>query len=176
MNPCQSPDFLLLQLDVTVKYPILKVLQEGLLIELHFHVEEPVFKLRCDHTQAAVTLPCATCRIEERPILYRLSHYHMPPVHAQSRLPSLAGYFPQGKVAQCWETTLHAMNSAPSIPMVYCANFGQILHRTVSVHTSFSGRRWHLMANPATYTVCTDDALPCANGAKGPKQRVKIQE
>ena len=29
------------------------------------------------------------------------------------------------------------------------------------------------MANAATYTVCTDDALPCANGAKGRKQRVK---
>ena len=67
-DPCQVSNLLFLQLHVTVKRSILKLLQERLFVEMHFHLEEFVFKLRSD-SLAAVAL-WRIRRIEERMIFH----------------------------------------------------------------------------------------------------------
>ena len=65
--PCQVTDFLLLQLYVTIEHPILELLQEGLFVELHFHMKKLVFELCCD---SCIIIALPTCGVEERPILH----------------------------------------------------------------------------------------------------------
>ncbi len=44
-NPSQVADLLLLQLRITVKHPILELLQERLFVKLDFFAEEPVLEV-----------------------------------------------------------------------------------------------------------------------------------
>lgn len=76
-NPRQTPNLMLFQLDITIKHPIMELLEECLLIQMHLHGEEAVFQSGCqrrDIARGTITRrmsPAPARRgIEERAILW----------------------------------------------------------------------------------------------------------
>jgi len=80
-NPRQTPNLMLLQLDIAIKHPILELLQERHLIQMHLHREETVFQRRSHSRDVALisrrrTIRPRRRRIKERAILWDVFTYH----------------------------------------------------------------------------------------------------